>query len=565
MSWFGYSVAVSSGGSTALIGGPNDNSDVGAAWVFTRSNGVWFEQQKLVQSYPGGSEGRFGASVALSADGNTALIGGPEDRSSGVDQNIGAAWVYVHSGTTWSEQQKIVPADEPSNDSKFGFSVALSADGSTALVGGPQDGSNCGAAWVYRQSGATWVKQQKIVPADETGPPLCPGFGSSVALSAEGNTALIGDPVDSSDAGAAWVYTSSGATWSEQQKIIPADETGSTSHFGSSVALSTDGSTALIGGPADGDDTGAGWAFTLSGATWSEQQKIVPGDETGSTSQFGDSVALSSEGVALIGGLADNNDMGATWVFDAPAISIPTDLSFGSQTTGQPGPVQWLEVLNSGQELLTFTGEAQISGTDASDFTIPSGDDLCDDATLEPGQDCWIGVQFTAGANGARSATLNFASNNGVGPASLNITGTGVPANSGPAGANGTNGAQGPTGAAGPQGQTGSTGPAGPAGKNGEVELVTCKSVTAGTDKNKKTIQKCTIKLASSPVTIMTTGRSIKAVLSRGKVVYATGSATVSGKHTKLLLALRRSIVKGNYTLTLARVRKRQHETITID
>lgn len=69
----------------------------------------------------------------------------------------------------------------------------------------------------------------------------------------------------------------------------------------------------------------------------------------------------------------------------------------------------------------------------------------------------------------------------------------------------------------------------------------------------------------SSPVTITTTGASIAAALSRGKVVYASGSATVSGKHTKLLLTLHRSIVKGNYTLTLTRGRKRQHEIITIE
>ena len=96
-----------------------------------------------------------------------------------------------------------------------------------------------------------------------------------------------------------------------------------------------------------------------------------------------------------------------------------------------------------------------------------------------------------------------------------------------------------------------------------------CKSVTTGTgnnkNKNKKTIQKCTIKLTSSPVTITTTGASIAAVLSRAKVVYATGSATKTGTQTKLLLTPRRQIAKGIYTLTLTHGHKHQHETITID
>jgi hypothetical protein len=294
----------------------------------------------------------------------------------------------------------------------------------------------------------------------------------------------------------------------------------------------------------------------------------VPSDETGN-SEFGASVALSdSGGTALVGGPADNEDLGAAWAFGAPAISSPANLSFGSQTIGQPGPMLWLQVISSGQQPLTFTGPAQISGTNSEDFAIPTGDDLCDGTTLDTDESCWIGVQFDPDAPGARSAALEFGTNNGVGAGPIDLTGAGVEANSGPAGANGTNGTQGPAGtngATGPQGPTGSTGPAGPAGKNGAVELVTCKSITTGTGKNKKTIQKCTTKLTNSPVTITTTSASIAVVLSRGKVVYATGSATVSGKHTKLLLTLHRSIVKGNYTLTLARGHKRQHETITID
>jgi hypothetical protein len=220
---------------------------------------------------------------------------------------------------------------------------------------------------------------------------------------------------------------------------------------------------------------------------------------------------------------------------------------------------------SAGQQPLTFTGPAQISGTDSGDFTITTGDDLCDDTTLDTDESCWIGVQFDPGAPGARGAALEFGINNGVGAGPIVLTGTGVEANSGPGGANGTNGTQGSAGTAGQQGPAGSTGPAGPAGKNGEVELVTCKSATTGTGKNKKTIRKCTTELTNSPVTITTTGASIAAVLSRGNVTYATGSATVSGTHTKLLLTLHRSIVKGNYTLTLTRGRKRQHETITIE
>ena len=147
------------------------------------------------------------------------------------------------------------------------------------------------------------------------------------------------------------------------------------------------------------------------------------------------------------------------------------------------------------------------------------------------------------------------------------------PANTGPtgpagaAGTNGTNGANGANGAAGAAGANGAQGPqgaTGPQGPAGQVELVTCKSVTTGKGKKKKTVQKCTTKLTSSPVKFTTSGVATSAVLSRGRVVYATGTATRSGNRTRLLLSPRRRVGKGRYTLTLTRGHSHQRETITI-
>ncbi|HKM87349.1 MAG TPA: hypothetical protein VJX48_01975, partial [Xanthobacteraceae bacterium] len=96
----GYSVALSADGTTAIVGGPDDNADIGAAWVFTRSGGVWTQQgSKLVAGDAAGTSVEFGYSVALSADGNTAIIGGPADNGS-----IGAAWVFTRSGGVWTQQ-----------------------------------------------------------------------------------------------------------------------------------------------------------------------------------------------------------------------------------------------------------------------------------------------------------------------------------------------------------------------------------------------------------------------------------------------------------------------------
>jgi hypothetical protein len=219
-------------------------------------------------------QGGFGYSVALSADGNTALIGGSGDN------RVGAAWVFTRSGGIWTQQGAKLSASDEAGQGQFGASVALSADGNTALIGGFLD-NGVGAAWVFTRSGATWTQQgPKLTANDETGQGLGGSFGISVALSADGNTALIGGPFDNypnyPPLGAAWVFTRSGATWTQQgPKLTANDETGSVeaggARLGSSVAVSADGNTALIGGYGDNDFVGAAWLFTRSGTTWTQQ------------------------------------------------------------------------------------------------------------------------------------------------------------------------------------------------------------------------------------------------------------------------------------------------------
>ena len=132
----GFSVALSADGNTAIVGGHVDNSATGAAWVYTRSGGVWTQQgSKLVGTGAVGAAEQ-GISVALSADGNTAIVGGPDDNS-----NAGAAWVYTRSGGVWTQQGSKLVGTGAVGSARQGSSVALSADGNTAIVGGPGDNS----------------------------------------------------------------------------------------------------------------------------------------------------------------------------------------------------------------------------------------------------------------------------------------------------------------------------------------------------------------------------------------------------------------------------------------
>jgi hypothetical protein len=188
-----------------------------------------------------------------------------------------------------------------------GSSVALSSDGNTAIVGGLYDNSLAGAAWVYTRSGGVWTQQSKLVGTDAVG---AARQGSSVALSSDGNTAIVGGPFDNSRTGAVWVYTRSGGVWTQQSKLVGTGAVGADQ--GTSVALSSDGNTAIVGGPS-GNSTGAAWVFTRSGGVWTQQSKLVG---TAAYAVQGASVALSSDGgTAIVGGSADNSHAGAAWVF----------------------------------------------------------------------------------------------------------------------------------------------------------------------------------------------------------------------------------------------------------
>jgi hypothetical protein len=256
---FGRSVALSGDGRTALVGTDNaacpaGGDECGAAYVFMREKGgVWVEQQKLTAS-DAAPFGDFGRSVVLAADGKTALIGAPgagPPAAACPAFNCGAGYVFVRHGDSWVEQQKLTGSDAGIG-ATFGWSVALSADGKTALIGAiniacPTGANACGAGYVFGRRGSQWVEQQKLTASDAAEGDL---FGWFVALAADGKTALIGvsfaDCPAGDACGAAYVFVRHGGSWVEQQKFTASDAAAGDA-FGFSVALSAGGKTALIG------------------------------------------------------------------------------------------------------------------------------------------------------------------------------------------------------------------------------------------------------------------------------------------------------------------------------
>ena len=319
---FGNSVSISSDGSTAIVGANREDtggSNAGAAYIFTRSGSTWTQQQKI-QSSDKAAGDQFGISVAISGDGSTAIVGAQGEDTGG--SQAGAAYIFTRSGSTWTQQQKIQASDKEAND-VFGVSVSISNDGNTAIVGAYLEdtgAAEAGAAYVFTRSGSTWTEQQKIQASDKEANDI---FGQSVSISGDGNTAIVGAYLEDTgalNAGAAYIFTRSGSTWTEQQKIQASDKEVS-DQFGFSVSISSDGNTAIVGAFSEdtgGADAGAAYIFTRSGSTWTEQQKIQASDKETSDS-FGYSVSISSDGNTAIVGSSNEDtgglDAGAAYIF----------------------------------------------------------------------------------------------------------------------------------------------------------------------------------------------------------------------------------------------------------
>jgi hypothetical protein len=359
---FGFSVALA--GDTALVGASNDDTaggaNAGSAYVFVRSGTAWSQQAKLTAA-DGAAYDYLGFFVALAGD--TALVGAMGD-----DSAAGAAYVFVRNGTAWSQQAKLTASDGAPND-YFGYSVAIA--GETALVGAYFDvtatGANTGSAYVFVRSGTAWSQQAKLTAADGA---IADNFGKSVALA--GDTALVGAPGDDTaggaDAGSAYVFVRSGTAWSQQAKLTAADGAAS-DQLGGSVALTSD--TALVGAEradtAGGANAGSAYVFVRSGTAWSQQAKLTAADGAASD-RFGNSVALAGD-TALVGAYQDDTaggaDAGSAYVFvrNGTAWSQQAKLTAAD---GAPGDLFGQSVALSGDTALVGAYlDDTAAGTDA--------------------------------------------------------------------------------------------------------------------------------------------------------------------------------------------------------
>ena len=378
----GNAVAISADGNTVVVGAPHESSAArgingdagdnslyasGAAYVFVRRGGTWV-QQAYVKASNAGQSDLFGMNVALSADGSTMAVSAPWERSAATgingDQNddslpqAGAVYVFTRTGDSWS-QQAYVKASNPgrrasegdllADGDQFGFSLALSGDGSTMAVGATTEDSaatgingdqandsaqSAGAVYVFSRTGTTWTQQAYVKGSNTEAGDL---FGYDVSLSADGNTLVAagydedgpgrGVNVDQGNgvngSGAIYVFSRTGADW-RQDAYLKGSRSEGNDALGFSVAISGDGSTivagagdesCLVGGinpqgcdmdkpeDASGGTAGAAYVWVRSGATWREEA-FIKASNPDLQDSFGANLAVSRDGNTLLVGAA---------------------------------------------------------------------------------------------------------------------------------------------------------------------------------------------------------------------------------------------------------------------
>ncbi len=369
---YGLSAAISRDGDTMAVssifedsaaiginGDQSDNSalDAGAAYIFQRRDNGWI-QQAYVKASNTDSNDQFGYSLALSGDGNTLAVGANLEASSanGINGNetdnsalgAGAVYIFSRNNDSWG-QQAYVKASNSEGGDVFGYQVALSFDGNTLAVTAQgedsaapginldeenNDAGGAGAAYIFKRAGSDWIQEAYLKAANTEGNDL---FGSSVAMSDDGNTVAVGaldedggeqivngDSSDNSErgSGAAYVFVRDGNQWL-QQGYIKGFNTESADAFGAAISLSADGNTLAVGSPDENNSAsganaerghrvgyhqrnsfsyGSVHVFFRQDGSWEQQSYIKP-SHLGQFDQFGTRVALSGDGNVLAVGV----------------------------------------------------------------------------------------------------------------------------------------------------------------------------------------------------------------------------------------------------------------------
>jgi len=362
--YFGISAAIS--GDYALIGAPEDDDNSatgsGSAYIFIRSGTSWSQQSKLTASDAAASD-NFGYFVDI--DGDYAVVTAKE-------KGYGAVYIFVRSGTNWSQQAKLTASDGAAGD-ELGYSVSISGD--YVIAGNPLDddgGSTSGSAYIFKRSGTTWSQQAKLIADDDAA-----GDWFGMGVSIDGDYAVVGcwqcDTGGDTNTGAAYTFIRSGTTWSQQAKLVASDAAGN-DDGGRMVAIS--GDYALMSASSKNTTTGAGYLFKRSGSNWSQAQKLTASDAA-NYDAFGFGLDLDGE-YGLIGAYGNDDGgsiSGSAYIFygdlTAPTISS-VYLNADSTSINQNISIAQISftATSTGQSTLDFQSECEMLDPDGNSIEI---------------------------------------------------------------------------------------------------------------------------------------------------------------------------------------------------
>ena len=304
---FGRSVSLLGDGLAVGAYGDDDNGNSsGSAYLFTRSNGVWSQQAKVMAT-DGAADDYFGYSVSLFGDGLAVGASGDEDES-------GSAYLFTRSNGVWSQQAKLTAIDGAASG-RFGTSVSLWGESLAVGAYYEDNGAGSGSTYVFTRSNGVWSQQAKLTATDSAASDY---FGRSVSLS-DNSLAIgaYGDDDNGSASGSAYLFIRSNGVWSQQGKVTAADGAEG-DQFGYSVSLSGDSlGVGAYGDDDNGESSGSAYLFTRNNGVWSQQAKLTA-DDGAAIDQFGISISLSGDSLAVAANGDDDNGnaSGSAYVFD---------------------------------------------------------------------------------------------------------------------------------------------------------------------------------------------------------------------------------------------------------
>ncbi len=306
----GNSVSIDGTGTRIVVGAsqadPSSISGAGAAYVFVRSGSSWTQEAKLVASTLV-SGALFGASVSIDYDGDRIIVGANLDNANSVTAS-GAVYVFLRTGASWAQEAKLYSSDGAAND-WFGFGLSTDVNATRIIVGSsrsnPGGTSLAGSAYIFLRTGTSWTQEAKLVTSDKA---TDDNAGLAVAMNSDGIRVVMSAnsaDIAATNEGAAYVFTRSSTSWAQEAKLSASDGI-SLDSFSCSLSISDDGSYIAVG--ARGSDpsaiTGAGavYIYTRSGTSWSQSVKLTASDKSSAGiagEAFGHSVSFNGDGDRL--------------------------------------------------------------------------------------------------------------------------------------------------------------------------------------------------------------------------------------------------------------------------